>query len=288
MVAGAAGGWLSIRTMQVLRSAHSYSADKAAFDLPALAGSSHVRLAEHRGRPVVVDFFATWCVYCTLELPGLVQVAKAGAGQVDFIAVQTEDTGDGVAMARRFGLAEAGITLAHDIGPAPASQLWSAFGATGIPVTAFYDAQGKLVDFSAGMSGEAELLQRIKRVFGLDLHAADASSLQAPVSPLTPQGAAELLGSTGVNKAYTVLDVSTPAQFAAGHLRGAVRLDATAPNPAARLSARSRETSYIVYGRDAARAVALADRMHQMGFKHVYEIEGGFAAWTTAGLPAAW
>jgi len=40
-----------------------------AFSLPALNGSGRVRLTQFRGKPTVVNFFASWCSACDSELP---------------------------------------------------------------------------------------------------------------------------------------------------------------------------------------------------------------------------
>lgn len=262
-----------------------YSADKANFDLPALTGDGHVRLADHRGRPVVVNFFASWCVYCNEELPGFVEVAKATRGSVDFIGVQTSDTGDGVAMANRFDLAGAGFSLAKDIGPAPGSQLWSAFGSNGLPVTAFYDRTGALVDFSGGMLTQDALEQRLKKDFGVDAHAAAAAAKVQPVIPLIPQGAAELIRNGAGGAPFVVLDLRGASDFAAGHLPGATNLDAASPQFRDKLKAMDRDASYIVYGATTGSATSAAETMHQMQFKHVYEITSGVTGWQQAGLP---
>lgn len=261
-----------------------YSADKEQFDLPTLTGDGHVRLADHRGRPVVVNFFASWCVYCNQELPGFVQVARSTRGKVDFVAVQTQDTGDGAAMAQRFDLAGAGFALARDIGGNPGSQLWASFGGQGLPVTAFYDATGKVVHFSGGMLTQKDLEEQITTNFGITVNAADAANLQAPVIPLIPQGAAELIqkGVSGVPP--TVIDVRTPQEFASGHLARAVNLDSTAPDLDAQLTRLPKDAPYIVYCRTGHRSATVTGRMHALGFKHVYDLQGGLQAWTAAGL----
>jgi phage shock protein E len=268
-------------------STKGYSAQREAFDLPALSGQSHVRLADHRGRPVVVNFFASWCVYCNQELPGFAQVARQSRGRVDFVAVQTQDTGDGEAMARRFDLDGAGFTLARDIGGTPPMQLWSSFGAQGLPVTAFYDTAGKLVDFSGGMLAQSDLQARLSKDFGVTVTATDAATLQAPVIPLIPQGAAELM-ARGVNATPpTVIDARTPQEYATGHLDGATNIDSAATDLDARLARLSKDTPYIVYCRTGRRSGALTEHMHALGFKHVYDLQGGLQAWTQAGLPTA-
>ncbi len=266
-------------------SSAAYAADKQAFDLPALSGNGHVRLADHRGRPVVVNFFASWCVYCNEELPGFVQVAKATHGQVDFIGVDTSETGDGAAMAKRFDLAGAGFALAKDIGPSPASELWSSFGARGLPVTAFYDAQGRVVDFSPGMLTQAELQQRLQQSFGVQVQAPDAATLSAPVIPLIPRGAYELLRTHVGDSTFHVLDVRTPEEFAGGHVEGAKNIDFYAKDFANRLRSLDKDASYVVYCHTGNRSGQATTLMHQLGFKHVYDVQGGIAAWQQAGLP---
>jgi rhodanese-related sulfurtransferase/peroxiredoxin len=265
-------------------STDGYSAEREAFDLPALTGSGHIRLADHRGRPVVVNFFASWCVYCNQELPGFVQVARQSTGKVDFVAVQTQDPGDGLAMAQRFDLAGAGFALAHDIGGTPPSQLWSSFGGQGLPVTAFYDSAGKLVDFSGGMLTQSELEGRLAKDFGVTVTATDAATLQAPVIPLIPQGAQELM-TNGINGVSVgVIDVRTPAEYAAGHLAGATDLDSAATDLDARLARLPKDAPYIVYCQTGQRSATVTAHMHQLGFKHVYDLQGGLNAWAQAGL----
>ena len=260
-----------------------YRADPAAFVLPGLVDPAQtVRLADHAGTPVVVNFFASWCVYCNEELPGFVEVAKATSGRVDFIGVDTGDPGDGVAMARRFGLADAGFALAEDIGTAPPSDLWSAYGAQGLPVTAFYDATGTLVDFSGGMLTQDELQQRIRTDFGIDVAAADAAALGSPVIPLIPRGAYELLAR---DPTFVPLDLRPAQEFAAGHLAGAVDVGSDAAGLVTAVAGLERTSSYLLYDATGAEAATAAEALHAAGFTHVYYVEGGYTAWTRSGLP---
>jgi len=263
------------------------SAKKDAFVLPGLLTNDRVKLSAHAGKPVVVNFFASWCVYCNEELPGFVQVANATRGKVDFVGVDTNDTGDGAAMARRFDLAGAGFSLARDIGTAPSSMLWSTFGGQGLPVTAFYDAQGKLVDFSAGMLTQQQLQQHIKNNYGVDVVANDASKLATPVIPLIPQGAYELLSTHAQDPSFIALDVRTPAEYGTGHLPAAVNIDLYAPDFSKQLEALDKDKSYFVYCQNGNRSPKAAELMHTLGFKHVYDIEGGMTAWQNNSLPTA-
>lgn len=262
-----------------------YSAEKEAFDLPALSGDGHVRLADHRGRPVVVNFFASWCVYCNQELPGFVEVAKATRGSVDFIGIQAQDSGNGQEVADRFDLAKAGFALAKDLGMPNSSKLWASYGSRGMPVTAFYDADGKLVDFSGGMLTQSELEERIKKNFGIEVKAADAAKMQAPIIPLIPQGAVEMLRNHAGDGTFAVIDARSPAEFAAGHIEGATNIDATSADLDKALAGLSKERSYIVYDQKGEQSAALTQKMHDLGFKHLYDLTGGLDAWTSAGMP---
>ncbi|MCG2797364.1 MAG: redoxin domain-containing protein [Cellulomonas sp.] len=261
-----------------------YSASQEDFRLPGLLDDTTVSLADFAGTPVVVNFFASWCVYCNEELPGFVQVAKATQGTVSFVGVNTSDTGDGAAMARRFDLAGAGFALATDIGGDPPTQLWTSYSSQGLPVTAFYDADGTLVDFASGMLTQTELEQRIATNFAVDVTAADADALGSPVIPLIPQGAYELLNTHTDDPSFIPLDLRPAADFAEGHVSGAVNIEASAGDLTA-LSSFDTSASYFVYDATGTGSTAVADAMEAAGFTHVYEIQGGYAAWTQDGLP---
>lgn len=265
----------------------AYLATKDNFRLPGLLDASKtVSLADHKGKPVVVNFFASWCVYCNEELPGFVQVAKNTTGTIDFVGVDTNDPGDGAAMAKRFDLAGVGFALAHDIGANPASDLWLSYGSQGLPVTAFYDKDGKLVDFAGGMLTQTELEQRIAKNFGITVTAPDASTMAAPVIPLIPKGVYELLNAHGNATNYFAVDLRPAADFAQGHITGARNLpSATAANVVAHASALSKDGSYFLYDADGKNTEPIAQALHDAGFKHIYYLDGGLAAWQQAGGP---
>jgi cytochrome c biogenesis protein CcmG, thiol:disulfide interchange protein DsbE len=142
----------------------------AAFDLPALEGDGRVRLADFKGTPLVVNFFASWCGPCEEELPVFADAARKLKGKVNFIAVNSQELRRPAAlrMAARHRLEEAGITLARDVGGPTGSLLHDnlALG-RGMPVNAFYDADGTLLDVGRGALLKGKLAASLARMYGV-------------------------------------------------------------------------------------------------------------------------
>ena len=143
--------------------------DPTRFDLPALTGSDRVRLADHRGTPVVVNMFASWCEQCRFELPGFADAARTLRGKVDFVGVNSLETGNGTAMADEYHLADAGFVLARDVGGAQGSGLHDAVGARGMPATIFYDANGNILEVERAAIPPGTLKAKLHAFYGVDV-----------------------------------------------------------------------------------------------------------------------
>ena len=143
-------------------------ANPAAFSLPRLNGTGWVRLAHYRGKPVVVNFFASWCTQCQAELPGFTREASALKGKVVFIGVHSLETGDKNFLPDRFHLAGSFTALARDVGP-NGNDLHAALGGGNtMPLTAFYSASGRLLAVERGALVPVSALQaKIARLFGI-------------------------------------------------------------------------------------------------------------------------
>lgn len=141
------------------------STDPQAFDLPAIEGEDRVRLADFAGRPVVVNFFASWCTACDAELPGFATVSRELEGRVTFIGVNALETGDPLLMPERHGITW--WPLARDIGGRNGSGLHAALGGRGMPITAFYDEAGELLHVDGGAVPEPILRDRLAELYGL-------------------------------------------------------------------------------------------------------------------------
>ena len=133
--------------------APQYAPDFTVFDLDGNA----YRLSDFRGTPVVLNFWASWCGPCKLEMPDFDEKAKELAGQVQFLMVNlTDGTQETVASASAF-IAQEGYTfpVLYDTQQSAAM----AYGVYSIPTTYFIDANGYGVAYASGAIS-AEILQQ--------------------------------------------------------------------------------------------------------------------------------
>ena len=96
----------------------------------------HLR-AEAQAHPIVLDFWATWCGPCRMELPHLVMLSKRYAGRVEFRGINSSDPpANVVAFGKAYGLT---FPTLSDGG----HQAANAYGADAIPLLIVVDTQGK-------------------------------------------------------------------------------------------------------------------------------------------------
>jgi cytochrome c biogenesis protein CcmG/thiol:disulfide interchange protein DsbE len=115
------------------------------FTLPKLAGDGKLSLASFRGRVVLLNFWASWCVPCKQEAQDLEAAYHRWRGQgVVVLGVDSEDyAGDGRSFARRYRLT---YPLVHESG----SSVKERYGVSGYPESFFIDRAGGVVHYVIG------------------------------------------------------------------------------------------------------------------------------------------
>jgi cytochrome c biogenesis protein CcmG/thiol:disulfide interchange protein DsbE len=133
-----------------------------AFSMPVLGGDGSRSLAGLRGKPVVLNFWASWCGPCRKEAPVLAAAEKQWSSRgVVFLGVNSEDaSGPALAFDREFGL---GYESVFD----PEGRLELRYGVSGFPETFFVGPDGVI---------RAKYVGRI-----------DRASLDAYVSAMLPK-----------------------------------------------------------------------------------------------------
>jgi thiol-disulfide isomerase/thioredoxin len=128
------------------------------FALEDLDGQT-VRLSELFGKPLVVNFWASWCPPCRAEMPAMQAVHERYAGQVHLLAVNATQQ-DSLADARAF-VNENGLTFPILLDPDGAA--YRQFAITSLPTTFFIGADGVVVEVViGGPLTEAGLRSRIE------------------------------------------------------------------------------------------------------------------------------
>lgn len=98
-------------------------------------------------------------------------------------------------------------------------------------------------------------------------------------------GGAEALVANAGSPDLTILDVRTPAEFAQGHLPGAVNLNLNGSGFSDGIAALDKTKTYFVYCQTSNRSGTATQMMADAGFEDVYDLQGGIVAWAQQGLP---
>ena len=99
------------------------------------------------------------------------------------------------------------------------------------------------------------------------------------VTDVTASEASSVLAEPGV----TVVDVRTPAEYAEGHLPGAVNVDVESGSFEQDIQQLPTDGTYFVYCRSGNRSGVATDQMAELGFTDVYDLQGGIVDWQSAG-----
>ena len=121
------------------------------FTVYTLSGEA-VRLSDYAGKPVVINFWATWCPPCRQELPGFENAWQQYGDDVVFLMV--ECGGESVDEVESF-IAEGGYTFPVYVDSDGSGA--AAYGINAIPVTALVDAEGKVFAYQVGAVEEDSL-----------------------------------------------------------------------------------------------------------------------------------
>lgn len=116
-----------------------------AFSAPRLDGAGTVSLSDLEGKPIVLNFWASWCEPCKEEAHVLRAAAKAYGGRVRFVGVDIHDArSDALRFVAEHDLAYLQL---RDAG----GDLARAYNLTGQPETFFIDAHGSIVEHVPGL-----------------------------------------------------------------------------------------------------------------------------------------
>jgi cytochrome c biogenesis protein CcmG/thiol:disulfide interchange protein DsbE len=124
------------------------------FTLTTFKGTT-ISLEDLRGKPVVINFWASWCPPCRIEAPLIERTWRAykKRGPI-FIGVNIQDRKeDALNYIREFD-------ITYPNGPDPTGEIAIDYGVSGLPVTFFVSSRGEVVD------GDANFTDQLDECFG--------------------------------------------------------------------------------------------------------------------------
>jgi len=127
------------------------------FSLESLDGKS-MRLSDLRGKAVLLNFWATWCVPCKIEMPWLVELQQEyGPQGLQIVGVAMDDSSkeDIAEFAKKMGVNYPVLLGKNDVA--------DAYAVPAMPESFFIDRDGRIVDKILGLKGKADIEDSIRK-----------------------------------------------------------------------------------------------------------------------------
>ena len=159
-----------------------------------------IRLSDYRGRTVVLNFWATWCVPCREEMPDLQRAFEAGRARGDVVVLGVNDK-EPASVVTAY-TKEVGATF--PIGLDRTSAVRSQYGVVGLPGTFFIDRDGVIRSQNFGPVGTllAEGIAGASRGTTASPASAADPGRPAPVASTTPAAPASKPAATDEDYGY--------------------------------------------------------------------------------------
>lgn len=137
------------------------------------------------------------------------------------------------------------------------------------------------MDSLLAFAGEHAMLSLALLGLTLALAYTELARLFSAHKPINPAGLTALINREDA----LLVDISPLADFEKGHIAGAKNVQLSQFDPESKLLAKVRDLPVVVTCRSGMTASTAAKRLVKAGFKKVYWLDGGNAAWQQANLP---
>lgn len=129
--------------------------EKYSFTLKDNKGND-VTLSEYKGKTVVLNFFATWCTYCKMELPSLEEINSTRDDIVIFLVATPDIGNEGSKEYIESFMEENGysMTVLYD----ETGEVVSKYNVSGLPTSFFFKPDGSVLGYVPGYVEESSLI----------------------------------------------------------------------------------------------------------------------------------
>lgn len=122
--------------------------------------TTRVALAQFAGRPLVINFFATWCSDCQAEAPTLERLARRYDRKVNFVGIDTDGSpSDGRQFLHSFG-------ISYPVASDPSGVVASDYGVKDLPTTFVVSSKGTILHTDLGPVTAASLGGQLADILG--------------------------------------------------------------------------------------------------------------------------
>ena len=144
------------------------------FTLESLDGQT-IHLSDYRGKAVLLNFWATWCGPCKIEMPWFVEMQNQyGAQGFQIVGVAMDDSSkDDIAKFAK----EMGVNYPVLIGKEAVGDEYG--GVPALPESFFISRDGKIVDKIMGLRGRAEIEDSIKKALEAPADSSETPGMNA-------------------------------------------------------------------------------------------------------------
>ncbi len=122
-----------------------------------------VKLSDFRGKPLLVNVWASWCPFCRDELRDFAAIQKEFGDKIVIIAI---DRAESLEVVKKYS-DDLGVTDKLVFLLDPADSFYQSIGGFSMPETIFVNKEGLLISHKRGPMRQEEIRRRIQDVFGL-------------------------------------------------------------------------------------------------------------------------
>lgn len=123
------------------------------------------------------------------------------------------------------------------------------------------------------------LLGTLCTLFTLHAPLAPAATLDEKAATVVKDVSVKEAEQLIAEKKVVVVDVRTPEEFSAGHIRGATNINFQARDFETKLQTLDRQQSYLIHCAAGGRSAKVREKMKELKFKSIFHLEGGLKAW---------
>ena len=146
------------------------------FSLASLDGKTTIRLSDYRGKAVLLNFWATWCVPCKIEMPWFVELQNEyGARGLQVVGVAMDDASpEDIAKFAK----DMGVNYPIAVGKESVGDAYG--GVQFLPATFYIGRDGKVINKVFGLKGKHEIQDDIQKAL------AESTAPPPPSAVLSP------------------------------------------------------------------------------------------------------